>query len=748
LTGTFLDHGLICSSLAVAAAVVFLAMERCGPRLVMPTWVGAAGAAVAAGGTIALSQSPTSPLPAVALATAPVLLSVVALRQLYAGGAVLVGAYGSLAGFAIGWSIAFVLSVPVSMTTRLLMLTICAFGLPFLPVFLIRASENLEPLCRRAQPRQRGKSTWTSLTPPRVSIHVPAHAEPPELVTATLDSLARLDYPNFEVVVVDNNTTDPALWQPVELHCQRLGERFRFIHVDQLSGAKAGALNLALAQTDPAAEFVAVVDADYQATPDFLSDIVPLFVDRMLGFVQTPHAYRCTEGSTFLRMCQWEYAIFFATEMVSIDRHGAGITVGTMCVIRRDALEQAGGWAEWCLTEDSELAVRIHSLGYTSRYLTRVYGRGLIPQTFRAYKSQRFRWTYGPVQELRHHLRLFVAKRRLRGLTVAQRVHHATHGLYGVALASSLASLPLGAGVVASMVAHHERVALPFALWLCSTVLLASGVALRWLAYRVLLGARIRDFLGGVLASTALMHVVLTANVSAVLGMPARWRRTPKFEESRALVRAFTATRAEIALAVLWAGSAAMLFGFIHTSGIVTFIGIGFALAALTFAVAPVFAVLAEHDLRVTNVPITAAARRRPWVQRVAIPLAFASVLIAVVGVAVTVHGALGQAGTPIAGVTPMLSGSNLLPAMGTNPQVFPGRSPGENGKSEVGQAAAHRPTTGEVVASEAAMTVSIGQDKPGWPPSSHRPASAAVVGWVGMGRGASGRSSRTLRSG
>jgi cellulose synthase/poly-beta-1,6-N-acetylglucosamine synthase-like glycosyltransferase len=58
---------------------------------------------------------------------------------------------------------------------------------------------------------------------PKVSLHVPAHAEPPEDVIATLDALARLDYPDFEVRVIDNNTDDLALWQPVMAYCQRWG---------------------------------------------------------------------------------------------------------------------------------------------------------------------------------------------------------------------------------------------------------------------------------------------------------------------------------------------------------------------------------------------------------------------------------------------------------------------------------------------------------------------------------------------
>src|SRR5579863_4715092 len=55
---------------------------------------------------------------------------------------------------------------------------------------------------------------------PKVSIHVPACCEPPDMLKATLDAVARLDYPNFECVVVINNTPDPALWRPVEEHCR------------------------------------------------------------------------------------------------------------------------------------------------------------------------------------------------------------------------------------------------------------------------------------------------------------------------------------------------------------------------------------------------------------------------------------------------------------------------------------------------------------------------------------------------
>ena len=118
---------------------------------------------------------------------------------------------------------------------------------------------------------------------PKVSIHIPAYSEPPEMLKQTLDAVARLDYPNFECVVVINNTPDPALWLPIEEHCRTLGERFKFVNADNLQGFKAGALRLAMVHTAADAEIIGVIDADYVVQPDWLKDLVPLFADPKVG---------------------------------------------------------------------------------------------------------------------------------------------------------------------------------------------------------------------------------------------------------------------------------------------------------------------------------------------------------------------------------------------------------------------------------------------------------------------------------
>jgi exo-beta-1,3-glucanase (GH17 family)/cellulose synthase/poly-beta-1,6-N-acetylglucosamine synthase-like glycosyltransferase len=240
---------------------------------------------------------------------------------------------------------------------------------------------------------------------PKISIHIPACCEPPDMLKATLDSVARLEYPNFECVLVVNNTPDPALRQPVEEHCRTLGERFKFIRVDNLSGYKAGALRLALANTAADAQIIGVIDADYTVEPEWLKDLVPLFADPCVGLVQAPQDHRDGDRSPMHRAMNAEYAGFFDIGMVQRNEVNAIIVHGTMCLIRRAAIDAAGGWSSDSIVEDSDLGLTMLEQGWITHYTNRRYGYGLLPDTFDAYRRQRHRWAFGGLQILRKHWR-------------------------------------------------------------------------------------------------------------------------------------------------------------------------------------------------------------------------------------------------------------------------------------------------------------------------------------------------------
>ena len=154
------------------------------------------------------------------------------------------------------WLINFLFHLEVTLLTKILLMATGPLALLALPSNIIGIIEQYDVLCRLQwrRPRKSNPSRQMIINPqtslngsitisPKVTIQVPTHCEPPQIVIETLDKLAKVDYPNLEVMVIDNNTSDPKLWRPVEEHCRFLGPRFRFLHVENLKGAKAGALN-------------------------------------------------------------------------------------------------------------------------------------------------------------------------------------------------------------------------------------------------------------------------------------------------------------------------------------------------------------------------------------------------------------------------------------------------------------------------------------------------------------------------
>lgn len=136
---------------------------------------------------------------------------------------------------------------------------------------------------------------------PWVALQVPSYNEPVEVVRPTLEALARVDYPNLMIQVVDNNTSDEAVWRPLEQLCSELGDRFTFVHLENWPGFKAGALNEATKYLPEQVEILGIVDADYRVHPQWLHDTIGHFDDPAVAFVQTSQHYRDWGDSKYLR---------------------------------------------------------------------------------------------------------------------------------------------------------------------------------------------------------------------------------------------------------------------------------------------------------------------------------------------------------------------------------------------------------------------------------------------------------------
>jgi exo-beta-1,3-glucanase (GH17 family)/cellulose synthase/poly-beta-1,6-N-acetylglucosamine synthase-like glycosyltransferase len=442
-----------------------------------------------------------------------------------------------------------------SMDTIIWTFLFLAQGL-LLIVLLAEAIEFVEVIWTRHGARHfKPFETAAGYPPNKVSIHVPIHNEPPEMVRETLLALSRLDYPDFEVLVLDNNTVDPDVWQPVRDVCAQLGPRFRFFHLENWPGFKAGALNYGLRVTAPDADIIAVIDSDYQVEPDWLRTMVPYFAKEDVGFVQSPQDYRDRHESMFKNMCYWEYAGFFHIGMVQRNYFNAVIQHGTMTLVRKSALEKVGAWAEWCICEDAELGIKLYRAGYDSVYVNHSFGRGLTPDTLAGYIGQRFRWAYGAVQIVKHHWKALAPWSRKGGLTPAQRYYFLAGWLPwfadGLALLFTLTSIGL------SMFALYapKMVQLPVAAFLIPTI---GSFVFKFVRSLWLYAVRIKDCsfiesLGAGIAALALTHTVAKAMLNGMATSGKPFFRTPKCEDKPPLAAALIQVREEaVMLTLLW----------------------------------------------------------------------------------------------------------------------------------------------------------------------------------------------------
>lgn len=470
----------------------------------------------------------------------------------------------ALAANTVGAGAALAILYPVSQYLSAGEMAFWLFGLalliPLAGLSLVRAGDIAWDIAGRAPKRLLNPASIPPQeNPPKVSIHVPACREQPAVLRACLDSIAASDYPDFEVLVVTNNTPDERLWKPIEAHCRDLGDRFRFINLPHVDGFKAGALNAALDRTHRDAEVIAVVDADYRVRRSWLRDLVPMFRDSRVAVIQAPQHHTDRHTNTVQRMMNSEYAGFFDIGMVHRNEANAIITHGTMLLLRKDALVANGAWATDTIVEDTELGLRLLANGGIAHYTTQRYGQGILPDDTAAYAAQRQRWAYGAMQILRKHWRSLLPFRS--ALTLSQKWQFTAGWLIWLAdsAATGLAILNL----VATPLILLGLLALPpsalivpvFAAYL--VMLLHTGL----LYYRRVTRSP-RRIAAAALAAMSLQFTVARAVLAGLSGRPLPFRRTPKGGPSGAASggRRRTQIMPEAILGMLLATASTVLF--------------------------------------------------------------------------------------------------------------------------------------------------------------------------------------------
>jgi len=445
-------------------------------------------------------------------------------------------AYGAATGAV--WAIYDFVNQYMTMTSVLVGISLVIGMIGVILVMLTEGHEWAEALWVTGRRRSFTPRPFAAESAPKVSIHIPCYNEPPDMVIQTLNALNRLDYPDFEVLVIDNNTKDPAVWQPVEAHCQRLGTRFRFFHVDPLSGFKAGALNYAIKETAPDAAIIAVIDSDYLVDQSWLKDLVPQFAEPRVGVVQAPQDYRDGCQNAFKALCYAEYKGFFQIGMITRNERNAIIQHGTMTMIRKSVMTEVGGWSEWCITEDADLGLSIIEHGHDAIYNPKSYGQGLIPDTFNDFKKQRFRWAYGAVQILRHHAGTLLGKKKT-GLHAGQRYHFLAGWLPWLTDGMNLLFTVLALGWSAAMIIAPKVIDPPLLVFSILPLSLFCFKASKMVyLYRAKVGASTRETMAAALAGLSLSYTISKAVLQGLVTTDKPFFRTPKMANASALLKA------------------------------------------------------------------------------------------------------------------------------------------------------------------------------------------------------------------
>ncbi len=234
---------------------------------------------------------------------------------------------------------------------------------------------------------------------PRVTIQLPIYNER-FVVEDLLDSICALRYPRqlLQIQVLDDSDdeTKPILERAVARK-RAAGEPVEYIHRATRQGYKAGALQYGLRRAT--GELIAVFDADFAPRPDFLEQVVHYFTDQSVGMVQARWTYRNRNASILTRLQAMLLDGHFVFEHGSRARSGRFFNFnGTAGVLRKAAIDDAGGWQQDTLTEDTDLSYRAQLKGWKFLYAPQIESPSELPADMASFQVQQYRWAKGLIQ--------------------------------------------------------------------------------------------------------------------------------------------------------------------------------------------------------------------------------------------------------------------------------------------------------------------------------------------------------------
>ncbi|MBD0327985.1 MAG: glycosyltransferase [Pyrinomonadaceae bacterium] len=231
------------------------------------------------------------------------------------------------------------------------------------------------------------------LRQPSVDVFLPICGEDIAILRNTWKHVARLNYLNKKVYVLDDSSDDCA-------EHRALAERFGFTYIERPNkGEMKKAGNLKYAYERTGGEFIAIFDADFAPHPDFLLELLPYTADPKVGIVQSPQYFDVSteayKASPLAYAAAFQQELFYRVTQPARERLGGPICCGTNAIYRRAALETIGGPKQVDASEDSRTGYALMCQGWVVRYVPIILALGVCPDNVYAFFHQQHRWCRG-----------------------------------------------------------------------------------------------------------------------------------------------------------------------------------------------------------------------------------------------------------------------------------------------------------------------------------------------------------------
>ena len=259
---------------------------------------------------------------------------------------------------------------------------------------------------------------------PKVTVQLPMYNEM-YVAERIIETCAEIDYPRdkFQIQVLDDSTDETK--DIIANKCAEVAARginIQHIHRTDRTGYKAGALDCAMDKVE--GEFIAIFDADFVPSKDFLLRTIPYFTENV-GVVQTRWGHLNKSYSLLTELQAFGLNGHFAIEQGGRNASGHYINFnGTAGVWRRATIDDAGGWEHDTITEDLDLSYRAQMKGWRFVYLEEVESPAELPITMSALKSQQHRWMKGGAEVF---IKMWKRLATTKGLKISDRIHGLAH---------------------------------------------------------------------------------------------------------------------------------------------------------------------------------------------------------------------------------------------------------------------------------------------------------------------------------